>query len=416
VPSEPVRILLVVDQPADARRLSEVLGTDRAHQVTRAERISSALALLRGQAFDTVVIDLGLPDSHGADGIERVVRAFPAVPVVVLSGTSDLERSRAALLAGAEAVLAKEELQPEPLALALREAVVLHRMLVRLTHPGSPSDAELAPLRGLREGVAVVARGKVISLNEVGARLLSEARASDPAEVAELFAHTLSGPRPPASPHTAPRAEGTATGLGELRLLRDDGSRATSRYVRRVLTLPHGVHALIRILPPLPETEVPAPPPPPPPPPDAPTPEESVGPRPRAARSHRPASRRARSLPAPAIDPAAWAGFEQRLESEPVRMQAAVNRFLEDGDRFLHAITAAVEADTPAEAVGPAQRFRELCSDVGALRLGQACAKLEQAAGSADPGRVTELTRSLSREFERVGSELRTRLAPSVAE
>ncbi len=411
MPTEPLRVLLVVDQPADARRVSEVLGAapDLAVQLTRAERISSALALLRGQSFDVVLVDLGLPDSHGVDGIERMLRAVPALPVLVLAGTEDLHRSRAALQSGAEAVLVKEALEPGALSRAVREAIVLHRLAVRLAAPGTPSETELAPLRHLEEGVAVVARGKVIALNEVGARLLGEARASDPSEVAELFAHTLSGSRPPGGPHGAPRAEGTVTVLGELRLLREDGSRATSRYLRRVLTLPHGVHALIRIAPPAPETEIPAPPPPPPPPPA----EEPAAPRPRAARPHRTAGRRARTLPGPAIEPKRWAELQQRSAGTPGELEAQVARFLNDGSRLLHALRDLGDSADAGEAtVAAGRELREAAEGIGALRLAQACGKLEQAADAGDPSRRPELVRAIGREFERTVSELRTLQAP----
>ncbi len=58
-----MKSLLVEDNPADARLIREVLteASDGAFQVEHFGRLTPALARLRQEAFDVVLLDLDLP-------------------------------------------------------------------------------------------------------------------------------------------------------------------------------------------------------------------------------------------------------------------------------------------------------------------------------------------------------------------
>jgi DNA-binding NarL/FixJ family response regulator len=86
-----VRILVVDDHPmmADALRLA-LLTLDRAADVSCVGDLAAALAATGGEpAFDLVLLDLGLPDCAGGEGLARFRDARPDVPIVVVSGASD---------------------------------------------------------------------------------------------------------------------------------------------------------------------------------------------------------------------------------------------------------------------------------------------------------------------------------------
>ena len=103
-------VLLVEDNPGDAELLRDLLaepGGDEAPAVLHAERLRDALALLAAHAVDVVLLDLSLPDARGLDTVQRVRRAAPDVPIVVLTGLDDEARRRAALQAGAQDYLVK---------------------------------------------------------------------------------------------------------------------------------------------------------------------------------------------------------------------------------------------------------------------------------------------------------------------
>ena len=77
------RVLLVEDEPAIADTLVYALQTDR-FVVTHALTGNDALQLLGGQAFDFVILDVGLPDMTGFD-VCRKLRESSAVPVLFLT-------------------------------------------------------------------------------------------------------------------------------------------------------------------------------------------------------------------------------------------------------------------------------------------------------------------------------------------
>lgn len=54
-----------------------------------------------GAAIDLIMLDLGLPDMSGFDGLERIRREFPDIPVVVLSSSEDRASVMRALDGGA---------------------------------------------------------------------------------------------------------------------------------------------------------------------------------------------------------------------------------------------------------------------------------------------------------------------------
>src|SRR4051794_25071797 len=88
---EHLRVLLVEDDPGDARLIHWMLretGEVR-FELAEADRLAAALARLGGEPFSVVLLDLSLPDSQGLDTFREVHRAFPRVPVVVLTGLAD---------------------------------------------------------------------------------------------------------------------------------------------------------------------------------------------------------------------------------------------------------------------------------------------------------------------------------------
>ena len=117
-----ISLLLVDDNPAYVR-LTSILAADalaEEPEVRSAGSIREAEAALAEQPADVVLLDLGLPDSEGFAGLERV-RAAGAKAVVVLSGRSDDGIAERALEHGAAAYVLKGS-EMEQLPAALRAA------------------------------------------------------------------------------------------------------------------------------------------------------------------------------------------------------------------------------------------------------------------------------------------------------
>jgi two-component system, NarL family, response regulator DevR len=68
---------------------------------------ADALARIRATRPDLVVLDLHLPDADGLDTCREIVARTPHVKVLVLTASSDLERRRATVRAGAAGYVVK---------------------------------------------------------------------------------------------------------------------------------------------------------------------------------------------------------------------------------------------------------------------------------------------------------------------
>jgi PAS domain S-box-containing protein len=112
-PLEPqidVRVLLVEDNPGDARLIQEYLAMSPLLRcdLTVASRLSTAVEVLNGGDVDVVLLDLTLPDSQGITTVEQVLTAAPGLPVIVLTGNDDVELSIQAVSIGAQDYLTKD--------------------------------------------------------------------------------------------------------------------------------------------------------------------------------------------------------------------------------------------------------------------------------------------------------------------
>jgi two-component system KDP operon response regulator KdpE len=104
--ASPLRILAVDDEPPIRRFLRTSL-TAQGYNVLEAEDGQSALDLLRRNAVDLVVLDLGLPGMDGFEVIKRLRDSGSAVPIVVLSVRTDEAGKVRALDLGADDYVSK---------------------------------------------------------------------------------------------------------------------------------------------------------------------------------------------------------------------------------------------------------------------------------------------------------------------
>ncbi|HKA42662.1 MAG TPA: response regulator transcription factor [Burkholderiales bacterium] len=103
-----MKILVVDDHPmmAEALRLA-LLTLERAADVVCVGDLAGALAATADDTFDLALLDLGLPDCAGHDGLVRLREERPYLPVVVVSGVSDSEAIVSALDLGAMGFIPK---------------------------------------------------------------------------------------------------------------------------------------------------------------------------------------------------------------------------------------------------------------------------------------------------------------------
>jgi diguanylate cyclase (GGDEF)-like protein/PAS domain S-box-containing protein len=120
------RLILVEDSPQDAALYSAMLRSTALNElfdVVVVGRLSECVTALAGEAPACVVLDLGLPDAEGVEGIARIRIVAPDVPVVVLTGTDDESMGLQALECGAQDYLVKGRVDSQVLARAIRYAI-----------------------------------------------------------------------------------------------------------------------------------------------------------------------------------------------------------------------------------------------------------------------------------------------------
>jgi diguanylate cyclase (GGDEF)-like protein len=122
--SRPLHLLLVEDGPDYALLVEEMLRDALENvDLTYRARISDAESALRAGGFDCVLLDLGLPDASGLEGLERVQQVAPEVPVVVLSGMEREETAVQAVHEGAQDYLVKRHAHSHRLVRSIRYAI-----------------------------------------------------------------------------------------------------------------------------------------------------------------------------------------------------------------------------------------------------------------------------------------------------
>jgi len=144
-----VRVLLAASSPSDARLLCESLREYRLRtfDVEPAACLTDAMAMAAKGPFDVAVLDLKLPDSHGLETCEKMRRAAPDVPIVVLAGTDEEPVAIKATRQGIQDYLIKSQTHGGTLGRAVHYAVERHRAQRTLRDAQEHLQAQAEELR-----------------------------------------------------------------------------------------------------------------------------------------------------------------------------------------------------------------------------------------------------------------------------
>jgi PAS domain S-box-containing protein len=122
---EPIRVLLIEDDPDDARLVGMILAQSPASSfdLVHHRRLPAALEELGRGDFHVVLLDLNLSESTGLETLDLVHGCRPDVPVIVLTGLNVPDLALEAVKAGAEDYLFKNRLEGDLLVRAVLYAV-----------------------------------------------------------------------------------------------------------------------------------------------------------------------------------------------------------------------------------------------------------------------------------------------------
>jgi PAS domain S-box-containing protein len=120
-----LKVLLVEDNPGDARLIREML-LEVPHirfELELADRLATGLVRIRAGGIHAVLLDLGLPDSQGHNTFVAVHAEVPHVPIIVLTGLGDEALALRTVQEGAQDYLVKGQVDASLLERAIRYAV-----------------------------------------------------------------------------------------------------------------------------------------------------------------------------------------------------------------------------------------------------------------------------------------------------
>jgi two-component system KDP operon response regulator KdpE len=157
------RILVVDDEPQILRALQTSLR-GAGYEVDTAGTGEQALTTAAVRPPDAVILDLVLPDARGTD-VCRELRAWSAVPVIMLSVVGDESEKVAALDAGADDYVTKP--------FGLDELLARLRAALRRAQPSTDPVIEIGALRLDLEARDVTVGGERVQLTRHEYALLS---------------------------------------------------------------------------------------------------------------------------------------------------------------------------------------------------------------------------------------------------
>ena len=197
------RCLITDDHPVVRRGVRELLEEEQlCSEIYEAKTGEEALAAVRRQSWDLMILDIALPDKHGLDVLKEAKLLQPRLPVLMLSLYPEKEFAMRAIKAGASGYLTKQSAPSELLAAVTRIVqggryitAALAEQMASALETGSTevlharlSDRELQVLRLLGQGksVSVIAEELCLSVKTIStyrARILEKLSCSSTGEL-----------------------------------------------------------------------------------------------------------------------------------------------------------------------------------------------------------------------------------------
>lgn len=132
--TDKMTLLILEDNPDDFFLLKETIeASDEAEaDIIHAERLDTAIALLKAQPVDAAIIDLQVPDSFGLETFLAFNRQYPHTPSVIMTGLKDRTTALEAVQKGAQDYLHKGETSPTAIIRTIRYAIERQRLVTEL--------------------------------------------------------------------------------------------------------------------------------------------------------------------------------------------------------------------------------------------------------------------------------------------
>jgi signal transduction histidine kinase len=120
-----IKVLLVEDNPGDARLIRELLkdAKVRHFSLAHADRLSTGVERAAEGGIDAILLDLSLPDSYGLETVSKIYPYARGVPILVLTGFDGETVGLEAVQQGAQDYLVKGQIDGQLLARSILYAI-----------------------------------------------------------------------------------------------------------------------------------------------------------------------------------------------------------------------------------------------------------------------------------------------------
>ena len=170
----PHKLLLVEDEEAALFGYERFL-TKNGYVIKSADTLANARSAIAADRFDAIVLDLKLPDGNSMDWLPELKKTYPALPVIVITGSSDIPTAVKATKNGADDFLTKPVDMQDLIASleksleigSLRKQALVQNRLVKQEEPYFGSSAAVSQVME-HASVAAANDTVVLILGETG--------------------------------------------------------------------------------------------------------------------------------------------------------------------------------------------------------------------------------------------------------
>jgi len=139
--AQPLRVLLVEDEPGDAHLVHCALRSSYVHcTMESVSTVAEFKKILDKQNFDVILLDLSLPDSAGLNTLTSALETAHNAPIIVLTGQAEMDFALSALEAGASDFLVKGDFGHDGLPRAICYALLRKELEAGLLETSKKTD------------------------------------------------------------------------------------------------------------------------------------------------------------------------------------------------------------------------------------------------------------------------------------
>lgn len=132
-------MLLIENNPDDVHVIKKLLrqsslseNSSMTIDMSHVGQLKTALAYLKRNVYDLILLDLSLPDANGLDAFLELKKRYSKIPVVILSGKIVQKTALETVQQGAQDYLAKDELTAGLLIKTIQLAIERNRLLLEI--------------------------------------------------------------------------------------------------------------------------------------------------------------------------------------------------------------------------------------------------------------------------------------------